>query len=410
MRILVVTQYFWPERFRVNDLAEGLASRGHRLSVLTGLPNYPGGKFFAGYGLRGPSSEIYKGIPVARVPLLPRGNNRGWQLALNYLSFVASASALAPLRCREKYDVVFVFQTSPITVAIPALLIKKLTGSPVMLWVQDLWPDSISATGAVRSPRLLGSVERLVRFIYQGCDRILVTSRGFIPRVMETGGSSEKIRYFPQWAEEVYKPRAPDPDARQHDAFPPGFSVLFAGNIGVAQDFPTILAAAAKLRQVEDIHWVVVGDGRQRPWLEEQVRLRELNGTIHLVGSQPVEAMPGFFAAADVLLVTLRRDDLFSRTVPGKVQAYMACGKPIVAALEGEGARIVEEAGAGVVCPPERPDALAEAVLKMYAMPRPQREAMGASGHEYSAANFDRGVLLSQLECWIAELTSNLVP
>lgn len=179
MRILIVTQYFWPESFRINDIALGLRDKGHKVTVLTGQPNYPAGSFFPGYGFFKKIREDYNGVDVVRVPLLPRGSGGGVRLVLNYLSFAFFASILAPFRCRSGYDVIFVYEPSPITVGLPALLLKKLKHAPIMFWVQDLWPESLSATGAVRSAWVLKLVERLVRSIYRGCDVILVQSRAF---------------------------------------------------------------------------------------------------------------------------------------------------------------------------------------------------------------------------------------
>ena len=183
MKILIVTQYFWPESFRINDLALGLKERGHMVTVLTGMPNYPSGRLFQGYGLFSQSKDEFQGILIHRVPLIPRGKGERWRLALNYLSFTCFASLLAPLRCRGVFDLIFVYEPSPITVGLPALVLKPLKRAPIIFWVHDLWPESLSATEAVRSEPVLRSVAKLVRFIYRRCDRILVQSEGFIPSV-----------------------------------------------------------------------------------------------------------------------------------------------------------------------------------------------------------------------------------
>src|SRR5690349_8507872 len=183
MKILIVSQYFWPESFRINDLALGLKERGHNVTVLTGMPNYPSGRLFSGYAMFSPTKEIFEGIPILRVPLIPRGSKGRWRLALNYISFALCASLLAPLRCKGPFDIIFVFEPSPVTVGIPALVLKKLMQAPIVFWVQDLWPESLSATGAVKSQRVLQWVANLVGYIYRRCDCILVQSEGFIPYV-----------------------------------------------------------------------------------------------------------------------------------------------------------------------------------------------------------------------------------
>lgn len=404
MHVLIVTQYFWPEDFRINDLALGLKERGQRVTVLTGKPNYPGGAFFRGYSFFARACEDYHGVTVRRVPLLPRGTGRGLRLALNYLSFACLASLLAPWLCREKYDVIFVYQTSPITVAIPALLLRCLKHAPVMLWVQDLWPESLSATGAVRAPRILRWVDRLVRFIYQRCDRILIQSHAFANSIKSKGVPANKLLYFPNSAESFYQPMTLPPDAPERAKLPGGFRIMFAGNIGAAQDFETILAAAEKLKAYPDIHWIILGDGRRRAWVAAQVKDRGLSEQVHLLGRLPLEAMPRFFALADVLLVTLRKEPIFALTIPGKIQSYLACAKPVVAALDGEGGRVIEEADAGIAVPAGDAQALANAILRMAQLPADALRNTGRRGRIYFEQHFDRERMLDQLLQWIAIL------
>ncbi len=403
MNILIITQYFWPESFRINDLVRGLMERGHEVTVLTGKPNYPGGAFFPGYGLLGRASEDYHGARVRRVPLVPRGRGGALPLALNYLSFACSATLLGPFLCRGRYDAILVYEPSPITVGLPALWLKRLRRAPILFWVQDLWPESLSATGAVRSPTVLAWVEKLVRLIYDGCDRILAQSRAFFAPIEALGVSRERILYYPNSAEALYRPLRATPDARVQAGLPSGFVVMFAGNIGAAQDFGTILAAAEQLKAQADIHWAIVGDGRMLPWVEEQVRTRGLRN-VHLLGRHHVESMPQFFAMADALLVTLKKEPIFALTIPSKVQSYLACGRPIVAALDGEGARVVEEAGAGLTAPAEDPQALADAVLALACLQPREREAMGARGRAYFEANFEREMLVDRLDGWLREI------
>lgn len=403
MKVLVVSQYFWPESFRINDLVLGLGELGHNVTVLTGKPNYPGGAFYPGYGMFRRAREDYGGAKVVRVPMLPRGNGKNLALALNFLSFAASASLLAPILCRENYDVVLVYEPSPMTVGLPAVLLKKIRGTPVLFWVQDLWPESISAAGAIRSPVVLGIIEKLVRFIYKNCDRILIQSEAFRSSIEGRGVPRDRILYFPNSAESFYRPVILEHDAVERAVLPPGFRVMFAGNIGAAQDFGTILGAAEILRHQKDIHWVILGHGRMFPWVQEQVMRRCLTETVHLLGRHPTERMPRFFALADVMLVTLKNELTFSLTVPAKVQSYLACGKPIIAALNGEGARIVREARAGLASPAESPEGLANAVLRVYRMPESDRREMGLRGFQYFRTHFEREMLLKRLVEWMPE-------
>jgi glycosyltransferase involved in cell wall biosynthesis len=398
VKILVLTQYFWPESFRINDVAQGLAERGHDVSVYTGLPNYPSGRFFSGYGLFGPYHERLGSVPVRRVPLIPRGAGGGLRLALNYASHAFFASVLAPWLARGRFDAILVYEPSPMTIGIPARALRALKRAPVLFWVQDLWPESLAATGAIRNPLLLAAAGRLVRWIYRGCDRVLVQSRAFIPSLEAHGVPREHIGYLPNSAESFYRRVPPSPEDAEAAELPAGFRVLFAGNIGAAQDFATILSAAELLRSRTDIRWIILGDGRMRGWVEEQISARRLQATFHLLGQKPAERMPRYFAHADVLLATLRREPIFAYTIPSKLQSYLACGRPVVVALEGEGGRIVSEAGAGWAVEPENPRALADAVLAARGLPRAELEAMGNRGEAFFREHFERDKLLSRLE------------
>ncbi|QIN77704.1 glycosyltransferase [Rubrobacter marinus] len=404
MNVLIVSQYFWPETFRINDLAEGLMERGHSVTVLTGKPNYPGGALFPGYGLFRPVRQEYKGAKVIRVPLVTRGNGRGRRLALNYLSFAAFASLLGPVLLRGKVDVVFVFEPSPVTVGLPGIVMKRVKRAPLMFWVQDLWPESIAAASTMDSEKVLAWVGRVVRYIYRRSDKVLVQSRGFINSVEKWGARPDDVLYYPNWAEALYKPARPEEDAPERRELPDGFRVVFAGNIGAAQSFETILAAARKLQDRPEIHWVILGEGRQRKWVQEQIGKLGLEGRVHLLGRRPVEDMPRYFALADALLVSLKRDLIFSLTIPGKVQSYLACGRPVIAAIDGEGARVVEEAGCGNTAAAEDADALANAVLDMYEAEPEEREEMGRRARAYFEEHFEREKLFDRLEEWMDEL------
>jgi len=402
MKLLIVSQYFWPENFRINDLALGLKRLGHEVTILTGIPNYPSGRFFPGYNFFSLRCEEFEGIPVYRVPQISRGTGKGVRLALNYISFALFSTLLGPLRCRGDFDAIFVYEPSPITVGLPALLLKMIKRAPILFWVQDLWPESLSATGAIRTTWILNAVENLVRVIYRGCDLILVQSRAFIPSVEMLGG--KQIRYFPNSAEALYKPVVLPECAPERTAMPAGFRVMFAGSVGTAQDFGTILDASEILKQHANIQWGILGEGRMLPWVKEQIEARGLNTTVHLLGQHPVESMPGYFSLADVMLVTLRKEPVFALTIPSKIQSYLACGKPIIAALDGEGAHIIQEARAGIAVPAGDPELLADAVLAMSRMTVAEREAMGVRALQYFKENFERGMLLERLDGWLREL------
>jgi colanic acid biosynthesis glycosyl transferase WcaI len=402
MKVLVLTQYFWPENFPINDVVAGLVERGHAVTVCAGQPNYPAGRFYQGYGPLGPLRETYKGALVKRVPLLPRGAGGALRLALNYASHALSATLLAPLVVRGPFDAILVYEPSPMTIGIPGRALRALKGAPLALWVQDLWPESLSATGAVKNRFVLGLVGALIKWIYRGCDRVLVQSEAFIPSVEAHGVERSRIRYLPNSAEALYRRLAPSPeDAKE---LPAGFRVMYAGNIGAAQDFPTMLAAAERLKHESHVQWVVFGDGRMRPWVDDEIRRRGLAHCFHLLGSRPSQRMPHYFAHAGALLASLRREAIFAYTIPSKIQSYIACGRPVIAALEGEGARIIREAGAGWVVPPENPEALARAVLAASRTAKPELDAMGSRGEAWFRSHFEREKLLSRLEELLLEM------
>ena len=395
MQILVLTQYFWPENFRINDLVNSLIDKGHTVEVLTGKPNYPEGKFFTGYKALGVTAESWKGIPVHRLPMLARGSKSAVKLVLNYLSFIVSGLLFAPWMLKNKqYDVIFVYAPSPVFQVIPASFLGWLKGIPVVLWVQDLWPQSAEATGYIKSPLLLKLLQKFVRFTYAHTDLILVQSEAFIKPVAKLA-QNIPIEYYPNSVEkEFYTPSAVA--VPEINSLKSGFTVLFAGNIGVAQSMQTIVAAADRLSAYPEIKIVVLGSGSKFDWLEKQVADKKLSN-LYLEGRYPVEVMPALMRQASALLVTLAKQPIFELTIPSKIQAYLAVGKPIIACLNGEGAKIITEANAGVAIEAEDDIGLAEAIIKLYKMPKLALEQMGVNGRDYFKMHFDEEMLTTKL-------------
>lgn len=395
MRVLIVSQYFWPESFRINDVVRSLVERGIEVHVLTGKPNYPGGAFFDGYCSWGCQVEPLLGATVYRLPMLARGQRSTWRLIFNYLSFVTSGLLFAPwLLRRNRYDLVFVHGMSPILQAIPALFIGWLKRLKVILWVQDLWPESLEATGYIRNQRVLGLVQKIVRLIYMRTDLLLVQSLGFVAPVLALA-PGKRVVYYPNSVESFFCEPS-DVPLPLIDALETGFAVVFAGNVGTGQAVEVIVEAAALLIDYPDINFVVFGQGSRWEWMQEQVQQRGLIN-LHLPGRYPVETMPGLMQKASALLVTLADQPIFAATVPNKVQAYLAAGRPILACLNGEGARLVTEAGAGLAIQAENAQGLAAAVLQLYQMPTEKRAVLGANGRRYFKEHFDHDELISQL-------------
>ena len=320
---------------------------------------------------------------------------------------------VAPWRLRgRKFDVIFVFQTSPVTSAIPALFLRWLKGAPLLLWVLDLWPESLAAVGAVTSPRLISWVGRIVKAIYRRSDRVLVQSRAFVPNILKYGGDSARIRYFPNWAEPVRQHHGDKGEslaaAPELEPYANTFNVMFAGNIGEAQDFPAILAAAALLRdEFPQLRWLIVGEGRAAVVVREEIKRLRLGDCFILLGRFPLERMPALFRGASAVLVSLRREAIFSMTIPGKLQSYLSAGVPILGMLDGEGARVIEESGAGVVVPAGESAQLAGAVRRMVGLSTTERMLMRKRGQAYCAREFDRSKLMSALEGWMDELSKH---
>ncbi|MDP1955338.1 MAG: glycosyltransferase family 4 protein [Polaromonas sp.] len=409
MRLLVVSQYFWPENFRVNDLVSELVRRGHQVTVLTGIPNYPEGKIFQKFRSDPARYSSFDGAEIVRVPLMPRGQS-GLRLLLNYLTFAVSASVVGPWKLRgRQFDAIFAYEPSPVTVGLPAAVMRAVKRAPLAFWVLDLWPETLQAIGALRSRVLLQLVGKLVAFIYTRCDLILAQSQSFIPQIRKYAGNRRRVEYFPSWAESVFEMQHVVP-AEEVTLKPGSFNVMFTGNIGDAQDFPAVLAAAESLKSHSNIRWLIVGDGRAADWLADQIKLRELQNCIQMLGRHPVERMPSFFKHADALLVSLKDEPIFSMTIPGKLQSYLAAGIPVVAMLNGEGAEIVKASRSGLTCAAGDHGGLAAAVLRLSQMTQEERATMGRNGRDVSVREFSRAVLIDRLEEWMGKMKIDVVP
>lgn len=386
MRVLVFSQYFWPESFRINDVVSSLRKEGCDVTVLTGKPNYPDGRIFDGFKAWGTQVQTHpEGYTIFRVPMIPRGRGGALRLVANYLSFVASATWFGRGLLRgQNFDAILVYAPSPILQAIPAIALARVKRASLVTWVQDLWPESLSATGFIRNRAVLKTIEGVVRWIYRRNDLLLVQAKGFLSPVRELAGKTPVV-YHPNPGE--VPPETGLQSAPTALKLDPGFNVVFAGNLGSVQALDSILDAASLLAEHTDIHIVLIGSGSRTEWLTLQVAERGLRN-VRLPGRYPAAQMPAIVAQASALLVTLTDHPIFSMTVPSKVQTYLAAGRPVIAALRGEGARVLEEAGAGIVCEPENPAALANAILTIRAMPSEALNELGVAGKRYFTENY----------------------
>jgi glycosyltransferase involved in cell wall biosynthesis len=395
LKVLIVSHCFWPESFRINDVAAALVAQGCEVTVLTGQPNYPEGRVFPGYRAMSVKQERHRdGYTIFRVPTAPRGKGRAMELARNYVAFVVNGCLLGPwLLRRHRFDVVFVYATSPVIQGFVGMVMKWTRQSALVTWVQDLWPESLRATGFVKNEKVLGLVERAVKRIYRSSDLILAQSTAFIPTISAMAAGTP-VEYHPNPGETAFEsPLGKDAPAL---LLKPGFNVVFAGNLGTVQALETVVAAARRLRGHPELRFVLIGSGSRLEWVRQQVEKDGL-ANIELPGRFPPAAMPGILSQASALLVSLTRSPIMSQTVPSKLQAYLAAGRPIICSLDGEGARIVQEAGAGVSCPAEDDEALANAVLALAHAGDEARNRMGLRGREYYDSHFEPTMLTRQL-------------
>jgi glycosyltransferase involved in cell wall biosynthesis len=396
MKILIVTQYFYPENFRINDICLGLKERGHLVTVLTGKPNYPSGKFYRGYNFFNKNFEKWNGINVYRSNLILRGNGNAINLFLNYFSF-ALLSSIRLFFIRSKFDKIFIFAPSPITVGITGIVASKFFKAKVVLWVHDLWPESIRIAGGINNKLVINSIEQMTRWIYKNVDKILIQSEAFKSYIDKQVCDKNKIIYYPFYAEQFYK--IEEPETSYIQKLPDGFKLLFAGNIGEGQSFPTLLSTAKIIKKMGiPISWIIFGEGRMKDSVIREIQENELQNIFILMGSRPALEMPKYFACVDGLIVSLKKSEIFSITIPGKLQSYLACGRPIIGSLDGIGAKIIQESKSGFTARAESVEELVQAILCLYNLSIEERNSLGSNARKYFEKEFERDTLLDKLE------------
>jgi glycosyltransferase involved in cell wall biosynthesis len=395
LNVLVVSQYFYPEKFRINDLCYGLKDLGHEVVVLTGKPNYPKGKFYKGYSWNTKSTEIINGIKVYRSNLIPRSNSSGFRLFLNYISFVFFGS-IKLFFIKEKFEKIFVYAPSPITVGFIGVIASFIFRAKPFLWVHDLWPESLRDAGGVNNKIILGLVNLMTKSIYFFYDIILVQSPRFKDYIIEQGVSNDKIFYYPYYAENYYK--VVKSKSTEKSIFPEGLNILFAGNIGVAQSFDTIIDAANIIRKEKyNINFIILGEGRDKQRVIKRVSEMSLENNFKFFGSFPPEKMPDFFVCADALLVTLKKSKIFKLTIPGKLQSYLACGKPIIGSIDGIGSDIIKNSKSGYATASENSEMLAKSIIRFSNLTKKEKLEMGKNARKYFEKEFERNKLLLKL-------------
>lgn len=360
--ILVISQYFYPEQFRINDMCAEWVKRGYKVTVLTGYPNYPQGEYYDGYGWFKKTKERWNGVDIIRIPLTARGQG-SIKLAANYFSFVISGFFWAKTT-RIKADYVFTFEVSPMTQALIGTWYSKRRKIPNYLYVQDLWPENVEIVTGIHSPLVIKPIEAMVNHIYKHCDVIFATSPSFVKEIQKrVSHKKNKVKYLPQYAEDFYKPveRKPVPEIPDDDSF----KIIFTGNIGQAQGLDILPKTAKLLKGEENVKFVIVGDGRNKDNFLKQIADNDVQDMFIMIDRQPPERIPELLAACDAAFISFMPDPLFEKTIPAKLQSYMACGMPIIASANGETKRVIEEAECGICVELGNEIALSGAIGKM---------------------------------------------
>lgn len=402
-RILIVCQHFWPESFRINDIADFLVESGCEVEVLCGLPNYPKGRFYEGYSLFGKKTEIHNKITIHRAIEIPRGNNTNLRIFLNYISFPFFSLFKVPGLLFRNYDKIFIYQLSPVMMSIAGIIIGKIKRVETTMYVLDLWPENLYSVINIRSRFARWLITKTSHWHYRKADKLIALSNRMKDRLLEASGiTHDKITVLPQACEKIYETDISDTSLAQQ--YQGKFTILFTGNISPAQSFETILDAAEilKKRSFKNIIWIIVGDGMSRPWLESEVKKRKLDAYFSFEGQKPIEDIPRYTTLANVLVGCLVKSNLLEATIPAKVMSYIAAGRPLVLAMDGEAQTLINDVvQCGYAGPTEDSAALAANIEKIYNMSPKERSHMGNRGRSYHLKHFERNLILKKLSKFI---------
>ncbi len=398
--ILVIAQYFYPEQFRINDICTEWVKRGYKVTVVTGIPNYPQGKYYEGYGLFKKRKENYNGIDIIRIPLIPRGHN-AIMLVFNYLSFVASGF-FWKLITKVKADYVFIFEVSPMTQALPGVWYAKKRKIPCYIYVTDLWPENVEILAGITNKKILNAIGMMVDYIYKRCKIIFTSSESFIQAIVDRGIEREKLEFWPQYAEDYYIPiekaAVNVPEIPQDNVF----NVIFAGNIGFSQGL-YVLPDTAKILKMTNtkVRFNIVGDGRFKETLKTNVE--EVAEYFNFIDKQPAKRIPEFMAVCDATLISLSKSKVFSITLPAKTQSCLACGVPIIVSADGEIQDVINKAGAGICSDAGDAEGLAENIRQLVSLPIEKHREMAQNAVDYYRKNFDKETLLNRTDRWFSK-------
>ncbi len=399
-RILVVAQHYWPENFRITDICKGFVDDGYEVDVLCGLPNYPKGEWFEGYRYTGPRRETHDGAEIFRAGEIRRKGNTNIRIFLNYISFpVTALFSLFRLHGR-RYDAVFSYETSPVLMMLPAIVYAKLHRIPLTTYVLDLWPENLYAALPIENKVLRSIAQAVSEWFYRRSERLIAMSPALEQRLEKIAPKAQRT-VIPQYCEDFYAQDVHDDALKAR--FAGRFNVLFAGNISPIQGLSMLVDAASRLKQDgrSDIHFVIVGDGMSRQSLEQEIADAGVSEWFTFEGQHPVTDIPAYHTMADALFAALNDSEDVGLTVPAKITSYLAAGRPCLVSVNGEAARVVSEAKAGLTSPAGDNAAFYENLLKMAALSEEDRAEFGRSGRNYYLANFRRTPLLRALEEFI---------
>lgn len=399
--ILVVSQYFYPETFRINDMCQEWVKRGYQVTVVTGIPNYPMGKTFKGYGLTKKRHEYWNGIEIYRIPLIPRGTGSVGMVA-NYLSFMVSGMLAGKMK-NIKADLVFSFEVSPMTQVLTGISFAKKLHVPHYLYVQDLWPENVITVTGINNPLVIKPIDKMVDYIYNSSDQIFATSPSFVDAICDRKVKVDrgKVHYWPQYAEEFYQPM--DSRAAKQEAVAYGipndgyFKIIFTGNVGTAQGLQVLPKTAENLKNTK-MKFVIVGDGRYLETLRRDIEQRHVSDKFIMVARQRAEIIPTLLASCEAAFISFAEDELWKKTIPAKLQSYMACGMPVIAAARGETARIIEESGCGLCCNLGDAQQLSKIVQKVL---QTDLTEMRKNSREYFENKFAKSTLMNEMDKYL---------
>jgi len=381
MKILLLTQWFDPEpTFKGLAFAKELKRQGHDVQVLTGFPNYPGGKIYEGYKLKLYQREEIEGISILRVALYPNHDSSALRRILNYISF-AFMAMLFGIFVTKKADVIYAYHP-PLTVGLAAILIKFFRRTPIVYDIQDMWPDTLKATGMLNNNKILNFIGSVCKLVYKFVDHIVVLCPGFKQLLIERDVPKEKISVIYNWCDEQGLTQAKPAKLEYQQLMQNKFNIVFAGNMGKAQALDTILEAAKKFKNIQDIQFVFVGGGTETERLKQRSIVENISNAV-FIPQMPMTEVGGVLQLSDLLLVHLKKDPLFEITVPSKIQAYMAMGKPVLMAVAGDAAELVQKAECGCIAISEDATSLQQAILKAYHLPASERLQMGINAQNF---------------------------